>query len=166
MADDAVRLALDERATMIRSLASLDMPIGFSFASTIAGGKVPSSVPVPVAMNAIRAARLWGAVTDACTHPLDVEQVRKYALIGGLEVNADDFIGTAERIIRVGWPACPVLAAVCASHVLLCEGVGFFDPRRYDGSAGRNWDDVMACCVRRIPDGLTDMEREEVYADA
>ena len=65
------RLALDERPGMIRSLASLDIPIDYPFAQTIAYGRVPARVPVKAAENAIRAQRLWDMVVDSYRRSLD-----------------------------------------------------------------------------------------------
>ena len=94
------RLALDERPGMIRSLASLDIPIDYPFAQTIAYGRVPARVPVKAAENAIRAQRLWDMVVDSYRRSLDTEQVGKYAALAHVEVDPDKFTGNALDIIR------------------------------------------------------------------
>lgn len=150
------RLALDERATMIRSLASLDMPIGYPFAQTIAYGRVPARVPVSVAENAIRAQRLWDRVIDSYRKPLDVKQVGEYARMAHVAVDPDDFTGDFDSIIRRGWGVSPLLASICASHRLMASDKGIFDP------AAMPTADIRRYCIRRPEDGLTDEERKRM----
>lgn len=157
------RLALDERPGMIRSLASLDIPIDYPFAQTIAYGRVPARVPVETAENAIRAQRLWDAVVESYRRPLNAEQVGRYAALAHVEVDPDRFTGKVLDIIRRGWGESPLLASACASHRLLADGEGVFDPAGL--TDGRNTDDESICrrCIRRPSDGLTDEERARVY---
>lgn len=157
------RLALDERPTMIRSLASLDTPIDYPFAQTIAYGRVPARVPVDVAENAIRAQRLWDKVIDSYRHPLDVEQVGEYAALAHVEVDPDEFTGKALDIIHKGWSESPLLASTCASHRLLEDGVGIFDPAGMPKEGRVDVGFINRRCIRRSPDGLTDEERARMY---
>lgn len=157
------RLALDERPTMIRSLASLDMPIDYPFAQTIAYGRVPARVPVDVAENAIRAQRVWDKVIDSYRHPLDAEQVGEYAALAHVKVDPDKFTGDALDIIRKGWSESPLLASTCASHRLLADGEGVFDPAGLTDGRCANAETICHHCIRRPSDGLTDEERARMY---
>lgn len=159
------RLALRERATMIRSLASLDMPIGYAFAETIANGRVPARVPVDTAMNAIRARRLWDMVVDAYALPLDDAQVGRYAQAIGVRVNSKGYIGDARDILRNGWHDSPLLASVCMSHRLMSDGIGLFDPAPLPPDMA-DWPAVARLCIRRPEGGLTDAENERMAGDA
>lgn len=157
------RLALDERPGMIRSLASLDIPIDYPFAQTIAYGWVPARVPVKAAENAIRAQRLWDMVVDSYRRPLDTEQIGKYAALAHVEVDPDKFTGNALDIIRKGWGESPLLASTCASHRLLADGEGVFDPAGLTDGRCADVETICRRCIRRPSDGLTDEERARVY---
>lgn len=158
--DPMTRLALDERPTMIRSLASLDIPIDYPFAQTIAYGRVPAWVPVKAAENAIRAQRLWDKVTDSYRRPLDTERVREYAALAHVGADPARFTGDPYDIIHRNWNDFPLLASICASHRLLADGEGIFDPAKMTEERCGDAGFIRRQCIRRPSDGLTDEERD------
>lgn len=157
------RLALDERPGMIRSLASLDIPIDYPFAQTIAYGRGAARVPVkaPRMRSARNAYGIWSS-THIAAHWIRNRSAntRHWPMWKSTRINSPAMPLTSSAKAGAS-PHCLPLPAHRTDCWLMVKAslipAGLTDGRCADAET------ICRRCIRRPSDGLTDEERARVY---
>lgn len=153
-------LARRERTNMVAALGSLQYPVHYATALTVAEyGKVPGGIRVDEAMAAIRAMRVWDRIVERSDHALTAKDLETYAYY------AEETAFTPETdiptLLNRHSEQSPLTAAACANHMLIHSDTGLYDPGSNTNPAGITWSQLRHECLRTPPDGLTMREREE-----